>query len=220
MEEVVGSIPTGSTNVPSHDVRIGTRDSRGGAVIAAVLGRLLRGVRAGEEKLLWNDPVVRCAPETLLLSSPAFQDGGVMPDKYAARAIGGDGQSPPLSWANVPPDAIELVLVMEDPDAPLPTPSLHLLAVSISPRTGGSAPGELNGSPPSQVRFGHWLLGRAAYRGPMPPPSHGPHRYVFQMFALEKALSAGVSFNRKALLREIDGKILARGRLTGTFERK
>jgi Raf kinase inhibitor-like YbhB/YbcL family protein len=189
-------------------------------VIAAVLGRVLRGIRAGEKKLLWNDPVVRSAPETLLLSSPAFQDGGVMPAKYAARAIGGDAQSPPLTWANVPPDAVELVLIMEDPDAPLPAPSLHLLAVSISARAGGLAPGELNGSPPAAVRFGHWLLGRAVYRGPMPPVSHGPHRYVFQLFALDKALSAGVSFNRKALLREMHGKILARGRLTGLFERK
>jgi Raf kinase inhibitor-like YbhB/YbcL family protein len=189
-------------------------------VIAAVLGRLLRGIRAGEEKLLWNEAVVRSVPETLLLSSPAFEDGGVMPAKYAARAIGGQDQSPPLTWANVPSGSVELVLVMEDPDAPLPTPSLHLLAVSISPRAGGLGSGELNGSRPAAVRFGHWLLGSAAYRGPRPPVSHGPHRYVFQMFALDEALSAGVSFNRKALLREMAGKILARGRLTGLFERK
>jgi Raf kinase inhibitor-like YbhB/YbcL family protein len=185
-----------------------------------VLGRLLRGVRAGEEKLLWNSSVVRPAPDTLMLTSPAFQDQAVMPTEYAARRIGGQDRSPPLTWMNVPHDTAELVLVMEDPDAPLPVPSLHLLAVNISPRIGEFATGELNGSRASLVRFGHWLLGPAAYRGPMPPRSHGAHRYVFQMFALRTRLSTEINFDRKALLREMNGKVSARGRLTGVFERR
>jgi phosphatidylethanolamine-binding protein (PEBP) family uncharacterized protein len=80
--------------------------------------------------------------------------------------------------------------------------------------------GALNrGALPPQARFGKWLFIELAYRGPMPPPSHGPHRYVFQLFALNQALRTDVDFDRKALAREMAGKILARGRLTGVFER-
>jgi Raf kinase inhibitor-like YbhB/YbcL family protein len=189
-------------------------------VIERLFGRLLRGVRAGEEKLLWNHPAVRSAPETLILSSPSFQDGGVMLTQYAARRIGGEDQSPPLTWSNVPDNTVELVLVMEDPDAPLPVPSVHLLVAGISPHVGKMAEGGFNSSVSSPTHFGKWWLGKAAYRGPMPPSSHGPHRYVFQMFALEQALGLDAGFHKQALLRELDGKVLARGRLTGVFERK
>src|SRR5260370_38795693 len=72
----------------------------------------------------------------------------------------------------------------------------------------------------SQVRLGKGLMGRHGYYGPMSPPSHGPHRYVFQVFALDRALRTDLALDRKSLLREMDGKVLARGRLIGTFERK
>jgi phosphatidylethanolamine-binding protein (PEBP) family uncharacterized protein len=70
----------------------------------------------------------------------------------------------------------------------------------------------------SALENGCWV--ELPMASPLPPPSHGPRRYVFQMFALKQALSANVSFDRKALLREMNGKIFARGRLTGLVERK
>lgn len=188
-------------------------------MIAGLLGRLLRGVSAGEEKLLWNHAAVRSVPQTLTLSSPAFEDGGTMPMQCAARRIGGEDLSPPLGWSNVPSDAAELVLVMEDPDAPLPVPSVHLLAAGISAQAVDLASGVLSDSLSSQVRFGKWWTGAAVYRGPMPPPSHGPHRYVFQLFAVKPALDIDAGFDKQALLRAMTGKILARGALTGVFER-
>jgi len=188
-------------------------------MISRLFGRMMRGIHAGEAKLMWNHPAIRAAPATIALSSSAFQDGAAMPTRYAAKAIG-DDQSPPLAWSNIPDEAAELVLVMEDPDAPLPFPSPHLLATGISPHSEGMPEGALNrGSLPSQARFGKWLFVELAYRGPQPPPSHGPHRYVFQLFALNQALRTDVDFDRKALAREMEGKILARGRLTGVFER-
>jgi len=189
-------------------------------VIAALLGRFLRGVRAGEAKLLWKHPDIRNVPDTLMLSSSAFQNGGVMAVLYAARRIGGEDQSPPLMWSSVPPNTVELVVVMEDPDAPLPVPSVHLLAAGISPQDSAMAPGTLSDPLSPEICFGKWWTGKAIYRGPMPPPSHGPHRYVFQLFALGQALGMQPGFDKQTLLRAMTGKILARGLLTGTFERK
>jgi Raf kinase inhibitor-like YbhB/YbcL family protein len=189
-------------------------------MIARLFGRLMRGVHAGEEKLIWNQPAVRSAPETIVLSSSAFQNGIAIPTRFAARSIG-ENQSPPLEWSNLPSGTAEIVLVMEDPDAPLPVTSMHLVVTAISPRTSGLPAGSLNsGTQSSQVRLGKGLMGRRGYAGPMPPPSHGPHRYVFQVFALGQTLRTDIAFDRKSLLREIDGKVLAQGRLIGTFERK
>src|ERR1700692_1935005 len=101
-------------------------------MIAELFGRLLRGFRAGDDKLIWSQPAVRSAPETIVLSSSAFQNGAAMPIRFAAKGIGED-QSPPLEWSNLPSATAEIVLVMEDPDAPLPVTSMHLLATGILP---------------------------------------------------------------------------------------
>ncbi len=178
------------------------------------IGRLLRGVHAGEATLTWNRPAVQSAPDSIVLTSPAFVDGGAMPVRYAAT---GENLSPPLTWSNIPADTVELVLLMEDPDAPVPVPPPHVLVTGLPPGDGGVAEGGLNRS--AGLCFGRWIGLTLAYRGPRPPPGHGPHRYVFQVFALNRALSAGKSVNRKILMREMNGRLCARGRLTGTFER-
>ncbi len=54
---------------------------------------------------------------TLKLSSPAFTDGGAIPQKYTCE---GEDISPPLAWSGVPAGAKSLVLIVDDPDAPDP----------------------------------------------------------------------------------------------------
>jgi phosphatidylethanolamine-binding protein (PEBP) family uncharacterized protein len=59
----------------------------------------------------------------------------------------------------------------------------------------------------------------AGYRGPCPPPGHGPHRYVFRLFALdtEPAITPGAS--RGELEHASGTGVLAVAELTGTYER-
>src|ERR1700716_315880 len=148
-------------------------------MIARLFGRLMRGVQAGEEKLIWNQPAVRSAPETIVLSSSAFQNGAAIPTRFAARSIG-ENQSPPLEWSNLPSGTAEIVLIMEDPDAPLPVTSMHLVVTGISPRRSGLLAGSLNnGTQSSQVRLGKGLMGRRGYAGPVPPPSSCPPPHGF-----------------------------------------
>jgi Raf kinase inhibitor-like YbhB/YbcL family protein len=183
-----------------------------------MLGRLLRNVRAGDRYLLSNDPSVREAPESMLLASPAFAAGASMPVRYAA-AKPGLNVSPPLTWSNVPPGTAELLLVVEDPDSPLPRPSVHLVAMRIPPTLTDLAEGALaRDAAPAGVRFGRGTLGVLGYTGPRPPGGHGPHRYVFQLLALRTPLVVR-STSRRDLLGALAGNVLARGRLEGTFER-
>jgi phosphatidylethanolamine-binding protein (PEBP) family uncharacterized protein len=94
------------------------------------LGHALRGVRAGYEKIIAEDDAFARIPDSISLESPAFADGGDIPDRYTAD---GERISPPLMWRGAPQDAESLVLIIEDPDAPSAEPLVHLLAWDLPP---------------------------------------------------------------------------------------
>jgi len=183
-----------------------------------VIGRLLRGARGRDRHLAWNAPALLNAPETIVLASPAFGDGQPMPTRHAGPGVG-DNLSPPLSWSGVPAAAAELVLIVEDPDAPLPRPAVHLIATGIAPARTAFAEGAL-GTGATDVRLGRGLFGRRGYAGPRPVLGHGPHRYFFQIMALDQPLALGGAGDRAALLAAAAGHVLARGQLIGTYERR
>jgi Raf kinase inhibitor-like YbhB/YbcL family protein len=199
-------------------------------LIGRLAGRLLRGVHAGERHLAWNDARL-AAPATLGLSSPDFADGGTMP--WCCAGVGvGDNLSPALAWHGVPAGAAELVLLMEDPDAPLRRPVVHLIAHGLPGRDGGVPAGGLaegglaegglaegEMAEGAAIAFGRGFRGRRGYAGPRPPPGHGPHRYIFSLFALAGPLDAGASPDLAAVRAAMAGRVIARGRLSGSFER-
>lgn len=193
----------------------------------AILGRLLKNRRAGESHLAWHEPGL-AGPETLHLSSSAFGDGGAIPREHAGKRVGGRNISPTITWGELPPDTVQLLIVVEDVDAPTSKPFVHCVAL-VSPRLAGDeglAAGALAKVEPGggvtllRSQFG------SGYRGPEPIKGHGPHRYVFQVFALGTALPKTVDDlpisrlpPRTVLAAVPGGTVLARGRMTGTYER-
>jgi Raf kinase inhibitor-like YbhB/YbcL family protein len=140
-----------------------------------------------------------------------------MPRRYAGRGVG-ENISPPLHWSNVPPQAKELVLIVQDPDAPTPRPIVHLIATGISPHSTAIPEGALLPQPGSAIKLGRGSLGETGYTGPRPVRGHGLHRYVFQLLALNRNLTLPEKPGFKSVLAAIDGAVLARGKLTGTYE--
>ena len=186
-----------------------------------VIGKVLNPLRAGEKELVLNASKFTSVPATIQLTSPAFNDGDRIPALYTVEA--GD-ISPPLAWSNIPPEAQELILIVEDYDVPFPHPLLHLLLYSLAPSTTGLVEGALPSRNDDAQKPG-LLLGRNSmhhqrYDGPAPIPGHGPHHYVFQLFALAETILFEEVPNRNAFLDAIkDKQVLATGRLTGTYER-
>ena len=121
-----------------------------------LLGRLLRSVRAGDRHLLQNDPRLDARP-VFGLSSPDFGDGGGMPRRCAGAGVG-DNVSPAIHWSGVPPAAVELGLVVQDPDAPLLRPVTHLIAFGIDPVAGGAVAGAFEAGA-SEFHFGRRPIG-------------------------------------------------------------
>src|SRR5215467_10772510 len=79
------------------------------------------------------------APPGMALSSPDFQDGGVIPDKFTQ--VNPTAPSPKLEWTNVPMGTQTFVLIMHDPDAALnkmPEDVLHWMAFNIPARPAAS----------------------------------------------------------------------------------
>jgi Raf kinase inhibitor-like YbhB/YbcL family protein len=178
---------------------------------------MLRGVRAGEAKLAWNHPAVASAPDLIILTSPAFANGGLIPLRHAGNGVG-DNISPQLTWSGVPPETVDLALVMEDPDAPLLRPFVHLVTAGVPPVPEELAEGALSSGAGKFLR-GRNMLRQTTYAGPRALPGHGLHRYVFEVFALNRKLSFQKPPSLAELMSAIDGAVIARGRLEGTFER-
>ena len=178
-----------------------------------LIGVLLKKMRAGDRHLVMRDPRFRDAPCQVHLSSPDFGDWAMMPRRFTQE---GENLSPPLKWENLPDGVAELALVVQDPDAPLPDPVTHLIAYGIDPaseiETGG-----LNAGAP--LGLGRGSFGRVGYSGPRPIRSHGRHRYVFQLFALDTPLGLEGTPDLRTLTNTMAGHVLARGELTGWYER-
>jgi Raf kinase inhibitor-like YbhB/YbcL family protein len=180
----------------------------------ALLGKLFRRARAGAHR----SPLAGsgfAAPESITVTSSAFTDGGAMPQSSAGKGVG-DNTSPPLRWDGLPPDTRQVVLIIDDVDVPLPRPLLHTVAV-IEPTVGGVAEGTLQPGT-TGMRFIRADLGHHGYAGPRPIPGHGPHHYRFQVFAVDEHIADSITTAR-ALLAAMTGHVLARGVLTGTYER-
>ncbi len=180
------------------------------------LGRMLRNRRAGQAKLTWNRPELR-APETISLTSDAFGHDEHMPAWSAGKGVG-DNRSPQLRWTGVPDSAAELVLVMEDPDVPLPRPVVHLALAGIPPQVSSLDEGALDaGAGPFGTGAGS--LRNRGYAGPRPVPGHGPHSYVFQLYAVSEPLGTAPGASPATIVAAMAGRVIVRGRLDGRYER-
>lgn len=181
------------------------------------LGRMLRNRRAGHDKLVWERPDLQ-APENITLTSPAFEHAAPIPRAYRGR-IFAPNISPALAWTAPPEGTAELVLIIQDPDAPRATPATHGITIGIDPSlTGIPENGLANPSPIPGLRHGAGALGRRGWIGPMPVPSHGPHAYVFQLFAVDRPLELDDKFSLESVLSAISGHVLGRARLDGSYE--
>ncbi len=162
------------------------------------------------------------------LTSSAFQEGAKIPKKYTGE--GKEDLSPPLAWSGLPGGTRELALICDDPDAPsrdhpAPEPWVHWVIYKIPP-TAVALPAGLPKTPTLKEPPGalqgknSWAGGQTTgYRGPLPPPKSGPHRYFFKLYALDAALDLAPGATKAAILKAMDGHVLGEGRLFGTYER-
>jgi Raf kinase inhibitor-like YbhB/YbcL family protein len=182
------------------------------------VGHALQGLGPGLEGTVFYGGDVAAAPATIDVRSDAFLDGAAMPSRYTED---GEGVSPPLAWSGVPPGTAAIVLLVEDADSPTPAPLVHTIAWDL-PGADGALPEaglKSKGAAGDAHALGKNSFLGAAYLPPDPPAGHGPHRYVFQVYALARPLELAGTPGRGALLYAMRGHVLAKGALIGTYER-
>ena len=111
---------------------------------------------------------------------------------------------------------------MEDADSPTPRPLVHAIAVHLPPNDGALPEAAITGSSDQadDLREGRNSALSAGWLPPDPPPGHGVHRYLFQIFALEAGPAFGDDPGRDAAIGAIQAHGLASGCLIGTYERR
>jgi Raf kinase inhibitor-like YbhB/YbcL family protein len=157
---------------------------------------------------------------SLELASPAFANGARLPERFTADGI---GVSPPLVWRDPPAGTAGFALIVEDPDAPALQPLVHAVVwhvpADVRRLEEGAIVSDGAGEPDGSD------VGRNSYLSegwlpPDPPTGHGPHDYVFQLFALRGRESGDKpSPGRSDFLEHVRGRILAAGVLVGTYSR-
>ena len=155
---------------------------------------------------------------SLILTSTAFTHGGIIPRRHTCA---GEDISPDLAWSGVPADTQSLVLLIDDPDAPDPqaprTVWDHWVLYNLPPDVAGLPAGIHPADLPPGARQGLNSWGRTGYGGPCPPI--GRHRYFHLLYALDCRLPDLGEPHKNRLLVAMDGHILARAELVGTYQK-
>jgi Raf kinase inhibitor-like YbhB/YbcL family protein len=150
------------------------------------------------------------------LTSTAFTEGKPIPAKYTCD---GTNVSPPLKWTGTPAQAKSLVLIVDDPDAPVGT-WVHWVLYDL-PATVGELPEDVakSESIAQGGRQGVNDFKSLGYGGPCPPGGRS-HRYFFRLYALDTVLDLKPGATRKEVDRAMQHHVLAEGQLMGTYQRK
>jgi Raf kinase inhibitor-like YbhB/YbcL family protein len=85
-----------------------------------------------------------------------------------------------LSWEEVAEGTAELVLLVDDPDAPIEGSFVHWVLFGLAPSRTALSEGEH----PAEAGHGANGFGQPGYLGSAPPAGHGTHHYVFRLLAL------------------------------------
>ena len=199
--------------------------------IEYALGSLLTSQRGRDDKLFTKGPAFGglSGPTIEVTCSECGPSNSNLEFEHSAD---GKGRFPQVEWK--PSESVaeikEYLLVVEDPDAPLPNPIVHGIYHSIPVHVNSvnaSSLEQVTGTNEQRLLTGKFKYGQnrkgTVYMGPRPVLGHGPHRYFFQVIGLGQELdqfSLSEAVTKEELSREIQGKVVGWGTWIGVYERR
>ena len=173
--------------------------------LSGVLCLLVAGCAQSTSNLLEHEVVQM---SSLRIASPVFSEGGFIPQKYTCRGM---NINPPLTIDGIPPDTRSLVLIVDDPDAPMGTWT-HWVLFNI-PRILKIE----ENSTPANATLGLTSSQNSSYSGPCPPS--GTHRYFFRLYALNTTLGLGTGATRDHVEQAMIGHSIGEAKIMGKYTR-
>lgn len=150
------------------------------------------------------------APATVAVTSPAFDEGEDIPVDYTCD---GEDVPPPLRWEAPPADTAELVVIVDDPDAP-DGPFVHWLVAGLPAKEA-----TLDGSLPAAAVEGRNDFGDTGWGGPCPPPGDDAHTYRLRLLAVSEQSDLADGFTHDDLTQFIAERVVAEGVHSGRYAR-
>jgi len=158
---------------------------------------------------------------TFSLTSKDLTDGATLPDSHVYAA---GNASPHLSWSGAPEGTKSFAITCFDPDAPTGSGFWHWTVANIPADVTELAQGagQVDGANlPKGAVQGRTDFGQAGYGGAAPPAGHGPHRYIFTVFAVDtEALEVGADDSGAVYGFNLHFHTLAKASLTATYENR
>jgi len=151
----------------------------------------------------------------LSITSPAFTEGSNIPSKFTCDA-GQTSPSPALAWKDAPANTKSFVLILHDPDVPMPGGFTHWVLFDIPASTTQLPEGFQTGSVGVSGNTG---MRRQGYMGPCPPT--GAHHYHFMLAALDipsLGLQAGAS--KADVEKAMEGHVVGKAELVGLYQKQ
>ncbi|MEJ5307374.1 MAG: YbhB/YbcL family Raf kinase inhibitor-like protein [candidate division WOR-3 bacterium] len=144
-----------------------------------------------------------------------FENYSFIPKKFSYK---GENISPPIEIKNVPQKAKSLLLIMEDPDAPVGK-FIHWIVFNISPSDSFIPEGFSKNSfrLENGILQGLNSLNEYSYFGPHPP--FGTHRYFFKVFALDTFLPQDSTLTEEKIFKFVANHIISYGEIVGKFSK-
>lgn len=135
-----------------------------------------------------------------------------------AHTCDGDDRSPTLTWSGAPEGTRAFALVVHDPDAPRGD-WVHWVVYDLPASTRALPAGVPRARTVDGGAQGTNDFGKLGWGGPCPPPG-AAHRYVFELHALDAPLGLPPGSTRAEVERAMEGHVLARSTLVGTYARE
>jgi len=137
----------------------------------------------------------------------SFQHQQEIPIRYTCM---GQNINPPLTFDDIPKEAVSLVLLLEDIDA-TPRPWRHWHVFNIPPTTTHVEEGQTPDGGTEGLCNNHTF----GYEGPCPKYFKGTHRYWFRLYALDIRLDLPAASEPEEASKKMQGHVLASAELLG-----
>ena len=201
---------------------------RTGSIARVVALVMLATPLAAQDRGRGAAPAAAPAAPPMTLTIAAFPDGGQIPVKYSQAAPGaapGEGTSPAITWANVPPGTQSFFLHMHDMDVSrnkTTDDQAHWVVWNIPGTSTGLTEGQPRGAKLPDGSYQFSATGQV-YRGPGAPANGPMHHYMFELYALDTKLdvqpAADAFETRTKVMQAIQGHILGKAVYGGLFRR-
>jgi Raf kinase inhibitor-like YbhB/YbcL family protein len=146
------------------------------------------------------------------LSSNSFKHNTMMPIKYTKYS---SNISPELKINNLPEKTKSIILLVSDPDSIKVAGKrwIHLFINDLSKEK--YLQGELN----QEQNIMKNDFNNNTYDGPQPPKNTGVHKYIFEVFALDKNIEFDkhTNYTYDEIIEKINNNLISKTQITGLF---